>query len=90
MELEVQLPGYAVEFAEASHEGVTKAAEVGPVFHLLGEDVTGIALACNVEDLDEAILNPFTGSVVTEFQMVHILHVSSVGPIHGGFIVIIN
>ena len=30
-------------------------AEVGPVLHLLLEDVTGIALACNMDDLDEAI-----------------------------------
>ena len=64
--------------------------KVGPVFHLFCENVTGIALACNVEDLDEAILNPFAGSIVSEFQMAHILHGSNVGPIHGGFIVIVN
>ena len=74
-ELEVQLPGDAVEFTEAAHEGVTKAAEVGPVFHLLCEDITGIALACNMEDLDAAILNPFTGAVVPKLHMAHIFMV---------------
>ena len=67
-----------------------KTTEVGPVFHLLSEDVTMIALAYDMEDLDEAILNPFAGSVVSEFKMAHILHGGSVGPIHGYFVVIVD
>ena len=65
-------------------------AEVGPAFYLLCEDVTGITLACDMEDLGEAVLNPFAGSVVSEFQMAHILHGGSVGPIHGYFVVIVD
>ena len=89
-ELVVQLPGDAVEFAEAAHEGVTKTAEVGPVFRLLREDATGISFASNMEDFDEVILNPFTDSVVLKFHMVHILHGGNVGPVHSGFLVIVN
>ena len=89
-ELVVQLTGDAVEFAEASHEGVTKAAEVGPIFHLLCENFTGIALACDMEDLDAAILNPFTGAVVLKFHMAYILHSGGVIPIDSGFVVVIN
>ena len=90
VELEIQLPGNAVEFAEAALEGVMKAVEVIPVFHLICEDITGSALACNMEDLDAAIVDPFTGAVVPKLQMSHILHGCSVGPIDGSFIVIVN
>ena len=86
----VQLPGDAVEFAEAAHEGVTKAEEVGPIFHLLCENITGITLACNMEDLDAAILNPFMGAVVPKFHMAHILHGGSVGLFDGNFVVVVN
>ena len=63
---------------------------MSPIFHLPGEDVAGIALACNMEDVDAAILNSFAGAVVTEFQMAHILHGGSVGPVDSGFVVIVD
>ena len=52
---------------------------------------TGITLAGNMEDLDAAILNPFMGTVVPKFHiMAHIFHGGSVGPVHSGFVVIVN
>ena len=63
---------------------------MGPGFHLLCQDVTGITLACDMEDFDEVILNPFTGSVVTKFQMGHILHGGSIVPTHSYSIFIVN
>ena len=71
-------------------KGVAKAVEVGPIFHFLCENVTGIALACNMEDFDAAILDPFLGVVVPKFHMAHILYGGSVSQIDGGFVVIVH
>ena len=65
-------------------------AEVGAIFHLLGEDVAGVALARDMEDLDGAVLNPFVGAVSTEFQMADVLHGGGVGPDDGGGVVIVD
>ena len=62
--LEFNLLGYAVEIAEAAHEGFPQAAVVCAVLHLLGEDVAGIDFARDVEDVDCAVLNPFAGAVL--------------------------
>ena len=78
------------EFSEAAHEGILKTAEVGQVFHLICEDVTGIALSGDMEDIDAVIMNPFTGTVFPKFHMVHIFHGYRVGPVHNGFLVIVN
>ena len=66
-ELELNLLGDAVEVAEAAHEGVAQAAEVGAILHFLGENVTGVDLAGNVKDGDGTVLYPFTGAVLAEF-----------------------
>ena len=76
-ELEFGLLGDAVEIAEGAHEGVLKAAVVGATFHLLSEDFSGVALAGDMEDVDGAVLNPFAGAVLAEFQMAGILHYGS-------------
>ena len=88
-ELEFYLLVDAVEVAEAAHEGVSKLAEVIAIFHLLGEDVAGVALAGNVEDFDGAILYSFAGAVFLEFQMANILHGGGVSPDGGGGVVIV-
>ena len=91
VELEFNLLGDAVvEVAEAAHEGVPKVAEVGAILHLLGEDVARVALAGNVEDIDGAVLNPFAGAVLTEFQMADVLHGGSVCPDGSSFVVIVD
>ncbi len=43
------------------------------VFHRLGEDVTGVAFARNVENLYNFVLNPFTHFRLAEFEMANAL-----------------
>ena len=45
------------------------------MFHFLGEDVTGVALAGNMENLDNFVLDPFTDFGFTEFDMMNPLMV---------------
>ena len=66
-ELEFNLLSDAVEVAEAAHEGVAQSAVVCTILHFLSEDVTGVDLAGDVEDVDCTILHPFPGAVISEF-----------------------
>ena len=88
--MEFNLLGDAVEVAEAAHEGVTKVAEVGAIFHLLGEDVAGFALARDMEDIDGAVLNPFAGAVFMESKMGDVFHGGRVSPDDDGGVVIVD
>ena len=88
--LEFNLLGDAVEVAEAAHEGVPQAAVVGAIFHLFGEDVAGVDLVGDVEDVDSAILNPFAGAVFTDFQMADVLRGNSICPDDSGCVVIVD
>ena len=61
-----------------------------PIFHLLGEDVAGVALAHDVKDLEDLVLNPFPDRVVLEFHVAGLLHGEIVGPVHTGLVVIVD
>ena len=88
--LEVDLLSDAVESTEVAHERIVKMAEVSAILHLFGEDVAGVALVGNVEDVDGAVFYPFAGAVFSEFQMVNILHGGRVSPDDGGGVVVVN
>ena len=62
------LSGDTIEFAETTHEAITKMVEVGAILHIIYEGVTGIIIAGNMEDFYEVILNPFADSIVPKFQ----------------------
>ena len=51
----------AIEGAEAAHEGVPQAAVVCAILHFLGEDVTGVDFAGDVEDVDCTVFSPIPG-----------------------------
>ena len=89
-ELELNLLGDEVEVTEAAHEGVPKLAEVGAIFHFLCADVARVALAIDVEDIDGAVLNSFAGAVLTEFQVVGVLHGGSGCPDNSGGVFIVD
>ncbi len=54
---------------ERAHERAKKTADVNAIFHFLGEDVTGVALAGNMESLGNFVLNPFTDFGFMDFDM---------------------
>ena len=60
-----------------------------PIFHLLGEDVTGVAGTFNVLDFDGPVLDPFANGVVPKFHVTDGFSSEIVGPIDTRFVVII-
>ena len=72
-----------VEVAEATHEGVSEAAEVTGVPDFLGENVAHVVLADDVGDLDDVVLDPLADLVFLELHVSNGLQGHVVGPEDG-------
>ena len=63
---------------------------MGPILHLLREDISGVDLAWNVENLQRGILNLFTNGVLTHLHMTNLLSCHVVRPSNTRFVVVVE
>ena len=68
-----------VNVAEASHEGIAETAEVSAVLHSLGEDITYVVFAYNVNNVDDVVLNPFTDCILLQFHVAESIEGLAIG-----------
>ena len=64
--------------------------EVDTVLHFFGENVTGVALASNVKNAKDLVLNPFADGVFPEFHVEDALGGSAIGRGDAGLIVVVH
>ncbi len=65
-------------------------AKMSAVFHFLGEDITGVAFASNVVDLDNLVLNPFTDLGFAKFEMAKPFCGKVASPVNHSFVIVVE
>ncbi len=66
--MEIQ-EGVIHKIRKTKHEKVSKAAEMGTVFHFLGEDIGGVDFPRNMDDIQSFVLYPFLNGIFTKLNV---------------------
>jgi hypothetical protein len=74
---------------QRTHERITKALKMGPITHLLRENISRVDPARDMEDFQQGILNPFTDRIFPHFHVTNLLSGHIVRPLDTRFVVII-
>ncbi len=78
------------EVGQATHEGVSEAADMNAIPHFFSENVFQICLSGNMLVGYCLVMNPFANRVLVQFNVTSRLRSHAVGPLDAGFIVIVN
>jgi hypothetical protein len=63
---------------------------MGPIAHLLCEDISRVASTRDVEDLQRGILNPFTDGILPHLHVSNLLSCHVVRPLNARFVVVVE
>ncbi len=63
---------------------------MGPITHLLRDDISGVDPTGDVENLQRGILNPFTDSILTHLHVTNLLSCHVVRPLNTRFLVVVE
>jgi len=63
---------------------------MGPIAHLLREDISGVDPPGDVENFQRGILNPFTDSIFSHFHVANLHSCHVMRPLNTCFIVVVE
>jgi hypothetical protein len=63
---------------------------MGPIAHLLCEDISRVDPTWDVENLQRGILNPFTDGVLSHLHVTNLLSCHVVRPLNTRFVVVVE